>query len=62
LVIAEVLCPNQEFEQAVLNHQDAASLEEIAVRGGMVPMLQDGMDKVKAGLTTQAEISRVTEV
>ena len=62
IVIAEVMCPNQEFEQAVTQHQDKASLEEIAVRGGMVPMLQDGMEKVRLGMTTQAEISRVTEV
>lgn len=62
VVIAEVLCPNQEFEQAVLQHQDKVSLEEIAVRGGMVPMLQDGRDKVVNKITTEAELSRVTEV
>jgi type IV pilus assembly protein PilB len=62
IIIAEVLCPNQEFEQAVLQRQDQVSLEQIAIRGGMVPMQQDGLEKVRLGLTTEAEISRVTEV
>ncbi|MBU6388920.1 GspE/PulE family protein [Patescibacteria group bacterium] len=62
IVIAEVLCPNQEFEQAVIQHKDQLTLEQIAVKGGMVPMLQDGLAKVKAGLTTESEIYRVTAV
>ena len=60
LVIGEVLVPNQEFEQAVISRSDQRSLEDIAVRGGMVPMFQDGMDKVHRGLTNQNELSRVT--
>lgn len=60
LVIAEVLAPNQEFEQAVLQKKDQETLEEIAVRGGMIPMLKDGLEKVSAGLTTESEIYRVT--
>lgn len=60
IVIAEVLCPTQEFEQAVLRHADQETLRSIAVKGGMIPMLQDGMDKVRAGLTTEEEVYRVT--
>lgn len=62
IVIAEVLCPNQEFEQAVIQRKDQVTLEEIAVKGGMVPMLQDGLEKVKQGLTIQSEIYRVTAI
>jgi len=60
VVIAEVLCPNQEFEQAVAKNVDQRTLEEIAERGGMVPILQDGLGKVKSGMTTEEEIYRVT--
>lgn len=60
VVIAEVLCPNQELEQAVQRHTDSASLLEIAKRGGMIPMLQDGMVKVQQGTTTESEVLRVT--
>jgi type II secretory ATPase GspE/PulE/Tfp pilus assembly ATPase PilB-like protein len=62
LVISELLVPNQEFEQAVIQHKDRQTLQEIAIRSGMVPMLQDGLAKVKAGLTTESEIYRVTSV
>ena len=62
VVIAEILCPNQEFEQAVIQHKDQTTLEQIAVKGGMIPMLQDGLEKVKEGMTTESEIYRVTAV
>ncbi|MEI6478475.1 MAG: GspE/PulE family protein [bacterium] len=60
IVIGEVLCPNTEFEQAVMQHRDQGGLEQIAERGGMVSMLNDGLDKVKRGMTTESEIYRVT--
>lgn len=60
IIISEVLCPNQQFEQAVLQKVDQESLRGLAVAGGMIPMLQDGLEKVKAGLTTEQEVYRVT--
>lgn len=62
LVISEVLKPNQEFEQGVIAHKDQASLQEIAERGGMIPMIKDGLSKVEQGMTTESEIYRVTSV
>lgn len=60
LVIAEVLCPTREFEQAVIQKADMATLHDLAVKGGMVPMVQDGLQKVKEGHTTEQEVYRVT--
>ena len=60
IVISEVLAPSQDFEQAVLRHADQATLHNLAVAGGMIPMLEDGMEKVRAGLTTEQEVYRVT--
>ncbi len=62
VVIAEVLKPNQEFEQGILQHMDQGTLQDIALRGGMKPIYQDGLTKVRNGLTTQDELMRVTEV
>jgi type IV pilus assembly protein PilB len=62
LVIGEVLCPNPEFEHAVVQNKDQTTLEQIANRGGMISMVDDGLEKVKNGLTTEAEIYRVTAV
>lgn len=60
LVIAEVLCPTKEFEQAVIAKSDQSTLHELAVKGGMIPMVQDGLEKVRAGHTTEQEVYRVT--
>ncbi|CAN5194047.1 type II secretion system ATPase GspE [soil metagenome] len=60
IIISEVLCPNQQFEQAVLQKLDQESLRGLAVAGGMVPMVQDGLEKVRQGLTTEQEVYRVT--
>lgn len=62
VVVSEVLVPNHDFEQAVDRHADLTELQSIAIAGGMIPMLQDGLDKVKEGLTTETEIYRVTDV
>ena len=61
VIIGEVLVPSHEFDQAVDHQTDTTQLQEIAKASGMIPMLQDGLEKVKAGLTTEAEIYRVTE-
>lgn len=60
LIISEAFCPNQEFEQAVIQHKDSLTLEELAVKSGMISLMQDGLDKVKQGLTIESEIYRVT--
>lgn len=61
IVIGEVLCPTPEFEQTVVGpHRDQVTLEQLAIKGGMIPILQDGLTKVKEGITTEAEIYRVT--
>lgn len=60
LVISELLAPNPDFDAAVARRADQISLEQIARAGGMQPMAQDGFEKVRLGLTSQAEIERVT--
>lgn len=61
IVIAEVLCPNQEFEQAAIASKDTQTLQSIAEKGGMIPMIKDGLEKVQTLQTTESEIYRVTE-
>lgn len=60
IVISEVLAPTPEFEQAVIQHADQTTLVQVAKKGGMVPMVEDGLEKVRAGLTTESEVYRVT--
>ena len=60
LVISELLAPKPDFEAAVARRADQVTLEQIARADGMQPMAADGFAKVQAGLTSQAEIERVT--
>lgn len=62
VVIAEVLAPTPELERAVQQQSDASTLQEIARRSGMVPMVEDGLDKVRRGVTNEDEVYRVTAV
>lgn len=59
--IYEVLEMNDEISRVILNRGTAADLETVAVKDGMVTMIQDGFIKAKAGVTTIEEIIRVTK-
>ena len=58
--IFELLFMNDELRAAVNRNASSSELQEIAVRHGMVTLLQDGEAKVAAGITTREELSRST--
>lgn len=55
----EVLTVDDNIREAILNKASAATLKQLAISGGMVPMLEDGCRKVQSGDTTIAEVLRV---
>ncbi|MBI2852673.1 MAG: type II/IV secretion system protein [Chloroflexi bacterium] len=57
-VISEMMIMNEELRAALLSGGDADELRRLARKSGMVTMWRDGMIKVKAGITTPAEILR----
>ena len=57
--IYEVMLVDEAFHDAVINGANAAELERIAKAGGMHTMLEDGIDKALAGITTIEEVIRV---
>jgi len=60
--IYEVLIMNEEIEKLILTGQVSEyQMQEIAVRHGMVTMVQDGILKALDGVTTVEEIFAVTE-
>lgn len=60
--IYEIFSINQEIEQLVLSGQVSEySIEDIAVKNGMVTMVQDGILKALDKITSLEEIFRVTE-
>jgi len=59
--IFEILIVDDEIRQAIVDKKDAATIRKIAIANGMRTMAQDGLDKVKQGITTVEEVMRVTK-
>ena len=47
---------DDEIRKAILKNTDSATLNEIAVKNGMIPLIEDGLSKAKLGLTTREEV------
>ncbi len=60
LALVELLTMNEEIAGLVLARAEARAVERAAVRGGMRPMVEDGLMKAAAGQTTLEEVVRVT--
>lgn len=58
--IFEVLQPNEAIVKAVLAKATIGEIQKLATAAGMVTLRQDGILKVIAGITTLAEVERVT--
>jgi general secretion pathway protein E len=60
--IFEVLDVNESVRHLITSQSDAASLDKAAVQSGMTTMIQDGAAKCRAGVTSAAEVLRVTTI
>jgi type IV pilus assembly protein PilB len=58
----EVMVMSEQIRTLTLQHAPADQIERAAVEQGMRRIREDGLDKVKSGLTSMAEIARVTGV
>jgi len=59
--IFEVMILTDDVKQAIVSKQNAAVIRALCQKNGMRTMLEDGLEKVKAGDTTIEEIFRVTK-
>ena len=59
MVINEVLVADDEIRSAILEKASAGTIRQIAVKNGMITMLEDGLKKALAGGTTIEEVLRV---
>ena len=60
--IFEILEVTKEIRRLITERNDSDVIAEQAIKEGMEPMLDDGLMKVSAGITTLEEILRVTKV
>jgi type IV pilus assembly protein PilB len=58
--IFEALVPSRAMEQLALNKASISEFEDQASRDGMISLFQDGLLKVEQGVTSLAEVYRVT--
>lgn len=61
LGIFELLMVNDEIQRLILKGSDANQLRQMAKQNGMRTLLEDGIEKIKAGATTISEVLRVTQ-
>jgi type IV pilus assembly protein PilB len=59
IALYEVMRMNPELQAMALERRTAEAFRELAVRGGMTRLRDDGLEKVRQGLTSIAEITRV---
>lgn len=59
--IYEVLVKSESMEKLILSETSSAVIKEVAVKEGMVTMVQDGLLKALAGITDVEEVFRVTQ-
>ncbi|MDY7035980.1 MAG: type II secretion system ATPase GspE [Thermodesulfobacteriota bacterium] len=60
--IFELLEMDNEVRRLVTSGADSVTIKEAAIKNGMTTLFEDGLMKVKAGLTTMNEVMRVTQV
>ena len=59
--IFEVLVINEAIRQLIMRRANADEIRQQAVKDGMKTMIEDGMNKVLAGITTIEEVLRATK-
>ncbi len=62
IAIHEMFVPDEEILDMIATEKSVKDIREAALANGMVPLHFDGIEKVKAGITTLGEILRVTNV
>lgn len=58
--IFELMVINDELRSAITKESDSSTVAEIARKYGMKSIVEDGMEKVAAGITTESEITRAS--
>ena len=62
IAIHELFIPDEEVLDMISQNATLKQLRKAAVEKGMAPLYMDGIEKVKAGITTIDEVLRVTSI
>ena len=61
VAIYELLTITEEIRKLIVRKSSAEELKKKAIEEGMRPLREDGLDKIRQGITTVEEVMRVTE-
>ena len=56
----EVMTLSEEIKRLIIDRQSVSQIRDLAIAQGMVTLRQDGIAKIKAGVTTVEEVMRET--
>ena len=59
IALHEVMAVSEDIERLAVEHASALTISKVALAEGMITLRNDGLTKVKAGLTSMEEILRV---
>jgi general secretion pathway protein E len=59
--IYELLTVNDEIRSLIVKNSDSGKIRDAAKNNGMITLLEDGINKVRQGVTTLSEVLRVTQ-
>ena len=59
LALHEVMAVSEDIERLAVEHASALTISKVALEEGMITLREDGLRKVKAGITSIEEILRV---
>jgi len=62
IAIHEMFIPNETILDAITEGITIKNLRKMAIDNGMLPLYLDGVEKIKAGITTMEEILRVNNI
>jgi general secretion pathway protein E len=60
--VFELLQIDEQIRNLITGSTDSTSIDKVAMAAGMTTMFDDGVAKCRAGLTSAAEVLRVTTV
>ncbi|MFH0772071.1 MAG: type II secretion system ATPase GspE [Candidatus Omnitrophota bacterium] len=59
--IFELMVPNDELRALIVAKASSGEIRKVALKNGMKTMQEDGLERVKLGITTLEEVLRVTQ-
>jgi type II secretory ATPase GspE/PulE/Tfp pilus assembly ATPase PilB-like protein len=58
--IYELMLPDEKIRNAIVAKAPTEEIRKLAIAAGMITLQEDGIQKVKGGVTTAEEVLRVT--